>query len=524
MTFRTQPAEADARSNAFLGARDIGFLVPIAWLASFVMCWTLYFALANAPTPINHDLTEAYAWGRQFELGYYQHPPFWAWICGVWFRFFPRTLWAFSLLSSLNAALGLWGAGMLIGDFAQGAKRSAAWMLLLLTPCYTFLSYKYNANLIFLSIWPWAMHFFVRSIDRRSMTDAFLFGVVAGLGLLSKYYVLVLLATCFLAALQHPRRWNYFTSPSPYLSAATAAALCTPHIWWLLVNRAPPIHYLASISGQNWTATASYAAETLLGALAMNLPAFLIVAVIARSPFREWSGRIVQISQGPPSRLRMLATLTIAPLALTLISGILLRTKITAEMTVGTFGLAPLLMIEIVGPKNIDRLSCVASRLAATVSLGALALSPAIALATTYLAHTSQDVRPSEELAIEATKIWRARTGLPLVYVAGSDRYANDVAFYSPERPHAFELFQYSRNLWVTPEALAQDGLLSVCIKTDDDCLATTAKFSTPQSTQAAVALSHVFWGHSSKTSEFVVTVIPPRSDSPPTGDYAQTP
>jgi hypothetical protein len=418
MTFCTEPAKAD-----FIGARDIVSPITIAWFASFVALWTLYFTIANAPTPINHDLSEAYAWGRQFELGYYQHPPFWAWICGVWFRIFPRTLWAFSLLSSLNAGLGLWGAGKLIGDFAQGAKRSAAWMLLLLTPCYTFLSYKYNANLIFLPIWPWAMH---------------------------------------------------------------------------------------------------YAADTLLGALAMNLPAFLVVAVIARSPFREWSAQIAQISKDPSSRLRALATLTIAPLALTLISGILLRTKTTAEMTVSTFSLAPLLMIEIAGAKNIDRLRRVASRLAAAVSIVALALAPAIALTKTYLAHTSQDVRPSQELAIEATKIWRARTGLPLVYVAGSDRYANDVAFYSPERPHAFELFQYSRNLWVTPEELAQDGLLSVCIKNDDDCLAATATFSTPQSTQVSVALSHVFWGHSSKTSEFVVTIIPPRSDSPPRGDYAQ--
>jgi hypothetical protein len=151
-------------------------------------------------------------------------------------------------------------------------------------------------------------------------------------------------------------------------------------------------------------------------------------------------------------------------------------------------------------------------------------LAPAIALTKTYLAHAALDVRPSQELAVEATKIWRARTGLPLVYVAGSDRYANDVAFYSPERPHAFELFQYSRNLWVTPEALAQSGLLSVCIRDDDDCLATTAKFSTPQSAQVLVALSHVFWGHVSKASEFIVTVIPPRSDSPPLGDYAQAP
>ena len=54
---------------------------------------------------------------------------------------------------------------MLIGRFADGEKRMAATALLLLTPFYTFLSYKYNANSIFLSIWPWTRYFFVRSID-----------------------------------------------------------------------------------------------------------------------------------------------------------------------------------------------------------------------------------------------------------------------------------------------------------------------------------------------------------------------
>ena len=67
-------------------------------------------------------MAEAYAWGQEFQLGYNQHPPFWAWVCGLWFQVFPRTGWAFALLSSTNAAIGLWGAWTLIGDFAEGRE------------------------------------------------------------------------------------------------------------------------------------------------------------------------------------------------------------------------------------------------------------------------------------------------------------------------------------------------------------------------------------------------------------------
>src|SRR6204780_60027 len=60
-----------------------------ALFVAFVAVWSLYFAIAESQASIHNDMTEAYAWGRQFQLGYNQHPPFWAWLCGAWFPFFP---------------------------------------------------------------------------------------------------------------------------------------------------------------------------------------------------------------------------------------------------------------------------------------------------------------------------------------------------------------------------------------------------------------------------------------------------
>ena len=64
-------------------------------LAAFVAVWFAYGAIADAGKAVQIDLAEAYVWGREFQLGYNQHPPFWAWIAGVWFMAFPRTNWAF---------------------------------------------------------------------------------------------------------------------------------------------------------------------------------------------------------------------------------------------------------------------------------------------------------------------------------------------------------------------------------------------------------------------------------------------
>lgn len=481
----------------------------LALFAAFVAAWALFFTITEAPVAIKHDMAEAYAWGQEFQLGYNQHPPFWAWICGLWFAIFPRTGWAFALLSSLNAAIGLWGAWMLIGDFTEGRKRVAAWALLLLTPLYTFYAYKYNANIIFLSIWPWTLHYFMRSVQDRGIGDAIAFGVSMGLALMSKYYALILVATCFIAALQHPSRRKYFAAASPYVSTLVAAAICAPHVWWLMTNRAPPLHYLAAISDRGWHYALSHAAQTVSGVLGMNLGVVLIVG------FVTWIARRDETAAFGCNRrvpiLGVLATLALAPLALTVVSGVALRTIVTPEMTIGTFALVPLLAIEIAGTQDIDRLHRISTRLAAAVTLGALALSPAVAVARTWVSSSAMKVAPFQEVAAEVTKLWHDRTSQPLDYVAGSPWYDNAIAFYSPDRPHAFVLFDYSRNLWVTPEALARHGLLSVCVSDDSFCLTATAKFTTPESTRTELSVAHAFWGHVAEPVNFLVTIIPPR-------------
>ncbi len=481
----------------------------LALLGTFAAIWALYFAIAEAPFAIKHDMAEAYAWGREFQLGYSQHPPFWAWICGLWFSLFPRTQWAFALLSSLNAGIGLWGAWMLLGDFAEGRKRMAAWALLLLTPMYTFYAYKYNANTIFLSIWPWTLHYFIKSMHRRRLGDAVAFGVFVGLAMLSKYYALILVATCLLAALQHPLRWKYFASASPYVSVVIAATVFAPHVGWLLTHRAPPLHYLASISGWPWNWVVVHATKTLLGGLGMNLGVVLVVGLATWTSRCDGSAAFGRDMRGPI--LRVLATLTLAPLVLTVASALAVRTTSTVEMTIGTFPLLPLLIIEIAGVRDLDRLWRISARLAGAVTLGALALSPAIALERTYLSSGAMKAAPLQEVAIAATRLWHDQTSLPLAYVAGSDWYENAIAFYSPDRPHVFVHFDYFRNLWVSPDALAKQGLLSVCVSTDKACLSATAGFATPQTTRTELSLAHAFWGHVAKPVHFVVTVIPPR-------------
>ena len=136
-------------------------------------------------------------------------------------------------------------------------------------------------------------------------------------------------------------------------------------------------------------------------------------------------------------------------------------------MLIGVFPLTPLLAIVLLRP-DPARLRRWSLRGAVAVSLGALALSPLIAVGKAWYGRDSEDGEPRKEAALAATRVLAAtRRPRRCAFVAGSFRYDNAAAFYSPERPSAFVNFDYFGNRWATPEKLAARGLLTICRKDD---------------------------------------------------------
>ena len=483
--------------------------VALAFIC-YVALWTIINTVSNAGA-FDHDMSEAYVWGREFQLGYFQHPPFWAWLAGIWFTIFPHAAWPFALLGAVNAGAGLLGVWWLSGCFAAGEKRLSATLLLLLTPSYTYLAYHYNANTIFLSLWPWTAFFFVRSLEGNRRTDAVLFGCFAGLGMLSKYSAIVLLGSCLLAAWAHPRRRAYFTSSSPYISIGLCAVLLLPHIWWLVKTGFLPFHYFASETGRTWFFALGQTLNMALAFIAVQIPiAFLIWIVLRQRPAGERHG-----GWNDP-QLRLLAILGFAPILLTLAASIAFRVNLTTDQTVAVGCLVPLCLIQIAGRGDFKRLFRVTSRAVVGTSAVALLISPALAYA--HLIHRSavfQSVpmadQPVKELADISTRLWHQKTGLPLRNVTGSVPYADDIVFYSGDRPSEFVGFDLRRSLWITPEGLFHDGLLIVCAENDEQCRTSAASFASPQAQRIAVTLTHAFWNWRGPAKNFTLIIVPPQ-------------
>ena len=382
--------------------------------------------------------------------------------------------------------------------------------LLLLTPCYSILAFKYNANIIFISLWPLTIYALMRALETRALGASVIFGLCIGLMLISKYFAGVLLLSCALAVWQDPRRRAYLSSASPYLSGLIAGAIFAPHMVWLLTHQAPPIEYLASQSGHDAAEMAAFVGQTLLGAATMLLLPTVLIAAFSNSAPSVWLDNARLRWREP--RFRVLAVLALAPASFALLFALALRTRIYSEMIVGVLPLVPVLLIEIAGGLDMRRFARLSTRLAIMANFAGLLLAVPISIASAYFSARAMETPPDRELAAAATRLWRDQTQTPLGYVAGFYGYADAVAFFSNDRPHAFINFDYALSPWVTPGALAANGLLAICLAQDAACLKTMATFTTAGTRQTEVTLRREAWGHLAAPYNYVVTVIPPRT------------
>jgi 4-amino-4-deoxy-L-arabinose transferase-like glycosyltransferase len=464
-------ASASERPSTFF-VQDLAPATVLAFLCVHTAIWTVYASFSNLG-PVHRDMIEAYTWGREFQLGYYKHPPFWSWIAGAWFEVFPRTNWAFYLLATLNSAIAVAGVWQLTGLFTNGLHRLNATLLLLLFPFYTILGHQFNANFIQLSLWPWTVYFFVLSINKRRLRDAFWFGALAAAGLLSKYYSALLLISCFAASFAHPDWRRYYRSPAPYISVAVCGLLFAPHLWWLVKNDFAPFKYVEE-------KTAHTSAQIHLSALTFTLGCIgftLLGAMLTGLSRREVpQGDKAAAAPVPQELERFVAMLALGPFVLTLLSALAGHVKLSTNFASPIFFLVPLLLIQTFKPSPA-RLSRLAGLAVALLYGGALLAAPAVPY---VIKQQGLDSKHMLGVAREAKRFWREQTGLPLRAVAGAEAYAMATAFYSGEDTTVFLSFDPSHSPWISSSSLAETGFLGICGEGDETCRRQAAAYGGP--------------------------------------------
>ena len=438
-----------------------------ACLVLHAVFWALVHNALQLDDAIHHDMSEAWAWGQEWQLGYSKHPPLFAWVTAAWFSFVPRGDGTFYLLTTSVGAVAMAGVWALIGRLAGRREQVLAVLLLSLTPAVTIQLAKFNANTALLLTWPWTMYFLVRMLQDRRIVDGAMLGLFAGLAMLTKYYSVVLLGTCAVALLLHPDCRRLLRSAAPYVAALVFCTVLAPHVVWLLHSGAPTVDYaLAKISGSAWS-TRLHAFGVLATTLAVMAAAAAFIAIVFGRHGVEMLARNIAAT-GNRATL-WLAAIVWGPLAFTLLAAWVFNVGISNEFLIPGFVALPGMFV-------------VAARRPVTDvqvrrALGSICLLwIGAALAASFVCYvavakpTPGTHRAVPLVATQMTDDWRARFGVRLRFVGGIEDLAMAIAFYSADAPSYVNLQQRDATPWADDDRLQQGGVLVACLAADTAC------------------------------------------------------
>ena len=174
-------------------------MLVVGFLVLHVLVWWLLPALLQHNLPL--DVIEQLAWGREWQIVYFKHPPLPAWILesiAVVFGRWAPAMYLAGPLASAVALLAVWRLGCeLLG-------RRRALLAMLAQECvlyFTFFTPEFNHNVVLLPLWAAIGLAGYRAIFNNG--SWVLLGALMALGMLGKYTTALLLVSLLGLAVFH---------------------------------------------------------------------------------------------------------------------------------------------------------------------------------------------------------------------------------------------------------------------------------------------------------------------------------
>ena len=438
--------------------------VQLFWLCAgvYMLAWIIVpmFAIANVPI----DTLEGYAWGHEWPLGTYKHPPLAAWILEALAVLTNRAAWAHFLANQLAVIATFWAVWQTGRRIVSETGAVIGALLLAAIPYYNIIIPEFNPNVLQLPFWAligWSFH---KAVKDDRMIDWLLLGLWSAASLYAKYSSALQLVSLTGLMLYHPEARKRLASKGPWLTVLTTVILLLPHIVWLFENDFMPFTYAASRF------------EHLPYG-----PAFLVVPAL----FIFWQAAtllpallLYGISFGIPSKTKtassfdgmFLCCVTFGPALITCliaaVSGGVIRTMWATPFW-NFIGLWAVFYFQPdFSSKNFRRFIGLWSFIFIAGLVGFFsieALGP-------YVTHKAKRINFSgQRFAEQISKIWHQRYHQPLRYVVGDTWIGGNIAYYAGDRPHLLTDGDYKISPWVTPQEIKKHGGIIVWCGTHCD-------------------------------------------------------
>lgn len=442
-----------------------------AFLALHAVIWTALPAFIYRNLPL--DVIEATVYGREWQLGYDKLPPLPWWLVEITLRIFGNdaALYALCQVAVVLAFAAVWlTARPLVG--ATGAL--AAVLILDGIHFLNISSVKFNHNVVELPLWAFAGFAFHAGLTRQKLSSWILLGVMLGLALWAKYFVVILAAPLALFLLFDPDARRRLATPGPWIAAAVALVVMAPHLVWLVQHDFLPFGYAEARA-----APSRGVLDHLLNPLEFLGPqiGFLLSAAFIAAPLLFQRGKPtpqVATQNADVFDRRIVTLLAFGPAAM-----LFLFSLISGRGTQSTWGY-PLwlfvgLWLVMIAPMARDRTRL--SHLGAHWTAMFLIYVAAFLVDNLVLPNFDHRERaaffPGPQLSAAITQRFEAATGQRPRYIIASMWDGGNVAHYANERPQPRVLIDGlpRRAPWIDMADLRARGAVLVWIDSDPHVL-----------------------------------------------------
>ncbi|MFZ5690415.1 MAG: glycosyltransferase family 39 protein [Pseudomonadota bacterium] len=427
-------------------------------LGAHLLVWFVLPLLTSSNLEL--DLAEDLALGREWQLGYWKHPPLPWWMADLAYRLTGQ-IGSVYLLGPLAVAGCFIAVYLLARDIAGPVQALIATLSLVGIHYYNYSAVKFAHDQMQLPFWALTGLFFYRGLVRGRALDWLLAGAMLALAFWSKYAAFALAISLALFLLIDPVARQALRTRGPWLMAAAFVVVIAPNAWWLVDSGFLPMEYVSNRAKiperpfqyvtypLTWIASQIFFIHPTLILLGVTL----FPRIAPAQPVTPQSG----------FARRYVTTLALAPFIVVTAVAIATGRAPIAMWGYPLWSFLPLAAILWFGPVSDPRRMAV---FAAGVMF-LFVLAPVIWIGT-WLADPHLRSRPKavdfpgQTLAAQMTRQWHDITGTKLAYVAGTEFAANNVAVYSPDRPRVIVHGRPRISPWIDMDDVRKRGVLIV--------------------------------------------------------------